>query len=89
MNNAFIQHMVNHKINTISPEELVQLASSQGIRITKKEAVRVIAILRSEKINIKNTNQINRLLNKIKKEVNPTAMKQVEQLLLFYLKKLN
>lgn len=88
MNNKFIQHIINHKINTITPRELVQLASSQGIQISKKEASQVIAIVRSEKINIANPKQINRLLAKIKQEVNPTAMKQTEKLLATFYNKL-
>lgn len=88
MNRSFIQQIVNHKINTMTPDELVQLASSQGIRISKKEAAHVISIVRSEKIHITNKKQINRLLMKIKKEINPVAMKQVEKLLNIYYKKL-
>ncbi len=88
MNSAFIQQIVNHKINQITPKELVQLASSQGIRISRNEAQRVIQILRNEKFNITNKKQINRLLLKIKKEVNPAAMQQVERLFSTYYKKL-
>jgi len=88
MNNSFIQQYINHKINTITPSELVQLASSQGIQISKNEAAQVIAIVRSEKINIANPKQINRLLAKIKREVNPKAMKQTEKLLAAYFNKL-
>ncbi|MFA8439587.1 DUF2624 family protein [Pueribacillus sp. YX66] len=88
MNRSFIQQIVNYKINHITPKELVQLAANQGIRISKNEAERVIAIVRSEKVNITNKKQINRLFLKIKKEVNPHAMKQVEQLLATYYKQL-
>lgn len=88
MNNSFIQQYINHKINTITPNELVQLASSQGIHISKNEAAQVIAIVRSEKINIANPKQIKRLLAKIKREVNPKAMKQTEKLLAMYYNKL-
>ncbi len=88
MNSNFIQQYINHKINTITPNELVQLANSQGIQISKQEASQVIAIVRSEKIDITNTRQIKRLLAKIKREVNPRAMKQTEKLLAAYYNKL-
>lgn len=88
MNSNFIQQFINHKINTITPNELVRLAYSQGIHISKQEASQVIAIVRSEKIDITNTKQIKRLLAKIKREVNPRAMKQTEKLLATYYNKL-
>lgn len=88
MNNRFIRQYINHKINTITPNELVQLAASQGIQISKKEAAQVIAIVRSEKINIANSKQMKRLLAKIEREVNPKAMKQTEKLLATYYNKL-
>jgi len=88
MNNRIIQHIINHKIHTITPNELVQLASSQGIHISKKEAYQVIAIVKNEKINIANPKQIKRLLAKIKREVNPQAMKQTEKLLAAFYNKL-
>lgn len=88
MNQAFIQQIVNHKINHITPQELVELAASQRIRISLSEARRVITILRTEKINITDEKQIKRILAKIQREVHPHVMKQVEQLLSTYYKKL-
>lgn len=86
MNQAFLQQMINHKINNITPGELVQLSSDYGIHISKSEAQKVISILRKERINIANQKQINNILLKIKREVNPNAMKQVQKLLARFMK---
>lgn len=87
MNQAFIQQIINHKINHISVNELIRLAAEYGMPISKTEAQQVLTILRSEKINLSDHQQINRLLSNIKATVNVDAMKKAEQLLHNYMYK--
>lgn len=81
MNQSLVQQMINYKINHITPTELVRLADDYKIQITKKEAQKVIAILKKEQIDLSNQKQINRILAKVNKEVSPKVMKQIQKLL--------
>ncbi len=87
MNQAFIQQIINHKINHLSSDELIRLAAEYGMHVSRTEAQQVLTILRSEKINLSDHQQINRLLLQIKATVNEDAMKKAEQLLNHYMYK--
>jgi len=81
VNQSFIQQLINYKINTLTADKLVQLAKDYHIQLTKREAKNVITILKTEEINLSNQKQLKRLLTKIKQEVSPKTMRQIQRLL--------
>ncbi len=82
--NAFILQMLNHKINTIKKDELIQLANQNNINLTENQAKKIVAILRSEMIDIQNLAQRKRLLAKIKQQLNSKTERQMSELLKQY-----
>ncbi len=46
--NAIMQQLVNHKVNSLTKDELLQLARQYQITLTTDQAQKVITILRSE-----------------------------------------
>ncbi|OIJ16125.1 hypothetical protein BKP35_03875 [Anaerobacillus arseniciselenatis] len=82
--NPFIIQMVNHKLNTINKNELLQLAQQHQFNITENQAKSIITILRSETIDVTNQKQRDRLLAKLKRQVDAKTAKQVNEMLSQY-----
>ncbi|RXI99425.1 DUF2624 family protein [Anaerobacillus alkaliphilus] len=82
--NPFIIQMVNHKLNTIKKDELIQLARQYQFTITDNQAQKIIAILRSENIDVTNLGQRERILAKIKQQVDAKTEKQMNEMLKQY-----
>lgn len=80
--NAFIQQIVNQKVNTITAQELINYAKNYNISLKKQEADSVIRILRSEHpINVKDSTQHKKIIRRVYKEISPTLAKKADQLL--------
>ncbi|TWI57771.1 DUF2624 family protein [Halalkalibacter nanhaiisediminis] len=79
--NAFMQQLVNHKINSLTKDELLQLARQHQITLNLDQAQKVITILRSEDINIANQEQVNRILHRLQTNIDPYVSSVVNQLL--------
>lgn len=79
--NPFVQQMINHKINTLTPKQLQNLGSQYQVNITIEQARQIIDILHREPINIADETQRKRLLNKIAKEVDPSVAQKTKKLL--------
>ena len=82
--NAFMQQLVNHKINSLTKDELLQLARQHQITLNPDQAQKVITILRSEDINIANQEQVNRILHRLQTNIDPHVSSVVNQLLKQY-----
>jgi hypothetical protein len=82
--NPFIIQMVNHKLNTIKKEELIHLAKQYQFIITENQAKKIIAILRSETIDVTNLAQRERILAKIKQQVDAKTEKKMNEMLKQY-----
>ena len=82
--NPFILQMVNHKLNTITKDELIQLAKQYQFKITENQARKIITILRSEVINVTNLKQRERILGKIKQQVDAQTERKMNEMLKQY-----
>lgn len=83
--NPLKKRIINHKINTITAEELYTLATQYDFDITKKQAQKVMSILRQEILDIDNFKQRDRMLKRVGKEVDKQTQRRVKDLLdLFY-----
>ncbi|MFC0473496.1 DUF2624 family protein [Halalkalibacter kiskunsagensis] len=79
--NAIIQQLINNKVNSLTTNELLDLANQYNIKISSAQAEKVISILRSEKIDVTNKAQIERLIQRLQTEVDPHVSSVVQQLL--------
>ncbi len=82
--NEWMLQMINQKINSLSARELLELASQHQIPLTMQQAQKVIAVLRSETINIADKRQVERMIYRLKTEVDPHVSRVIEQLLQQY-----
>ena len=82
--NPLVLQMVNHKLNTIKKDELIQLAKQYNFKITETQAKKIISILRSETIDVANMAQRERILAKIKQQVDAKTEKQMNAMLKQY-----
>lgn len=79
--NPFIIQMVNFKINQLTAEELVQLSEQHQVPVTMQQAEKVIAVLKTETIDVSNQQQIERMLAKLKKLNDPYLSSVLHSLL--------
>lgn len=77
---SIFQSIVNHKINTITTEELLKYAKQFGIAISVNEAKKIASHLRGRQVDIFNTSQRAELLKEIEKLTSPATAKAVSQL---------
>ncbi|GAE24732.1 hypothetical protein JCM9140_684 [Halalkalibacter wakoensis JCM 9140] len=79
--NAIMQQLVNNKINSLTPQELLGLASQYNIDLNQQQAEKVIAIIRSEQIDVANQAQVERMIHRLQTEVDPYVSSVIQQLL--------
>ncbi|WP_026674684.1 DUF2624 family protein [Alkalihalobacterium bogoriense] len=79
--NPVIVQMINLKVNSLSKEELLSLSQQHNLPITEKQAEQVLNVLRSETINITNKQQVERMIQRLRTEVDPHVSNVVKQLL--------
>lgn len=79
--NGFMLQLVNQKVNTLTVKELLGLAHQYQIPLSLEQARKVIAILRSETIDVANASQVNRIIHRLQTEVDPHVSSVIEQLL--------
>ena len=79
--NAFILQMVNQKVNNFTKDELLSLSRQHQMPINETQAAKVISILRSEKIDVGNVAQCERLVERLQTEVDSHVSGLIKQLL--------
>jgi len=75
------QSIINHKINTITPDELLKYADQFKISITAKEASQIANYLKGKKVNIFNDEERSQLIRELAKITNMKTAKEVNRLL--------
>lgn len=79
--NPFIRQMVNDKINNMTPTQLRQFAAQYDMDITTGQARIITSIMHEEIIDIANSKQRKRILEKITTHVNENIAKKAQALL--------
>lgn len=80
------ENIINHKINSITSEELIKYASQFQISITKAQAGKIAAYLRGKNVNIFNNSERIKLIKEIAKIAGPDTAKEVNRLFLQFTK---
>lgn len=84
---SIFQSIINHKINTITAEELLKYAEQFNISVTKQQAVKIAEYLRGKNINIFDDSQRAYLVKEIAKTAGPTTAREVNKLFMELTKK--
>lgn len=79
--NPFVQQMINHKINTLTPRQLYQLANQYNVSVSMTQARQITAILHRQPVNIADEMQRKRILNQIAHEVDPGVARKIKTML--------
>lgn len=76
------ENIINHKINTITGEELVKYANQFNISVSLQQAKKIAEYLRGKNINIFDTAQRAQLVKQIAKAAGPETAREVNKLLI-------
>jgi DNA-directed RNA polymerase subunit F len=80
------ENIINHKINTITTDELLKYAKQFQVQISREHAKKIAEYLRSEKVNIFNDGARASLIREIAKIAGPETAKEVNRLFIQFTK---
>jgi Protein of unknown function (DUF2624) len=81
------ESIINHKINTITAEELIKYANQFNINVSLQQSKKIAEYLRGKNINIFDTAQRTQLVKQIAKTAGPETAREVNKLLIEFTKK--
>ncbi len=84
--NAFIQQMINQKINSVTPEELLRYGAQYGFQINPQQAKEIVSHFNGKHINIFNDSERNKVINALSKTIDPNLVAEVNKLFLNFIK---
>ncbi|WP_077213995.1 DUF2624 domain-containing protein [Bacillus dakarensis] len=80
------ENIINHKINTITGDELIKYGNQFQISITKSQANKIASYLRGRHVNIFNDTERAKLIKEIAKIAGPETAKSVNQIFIQFTK---
>jgi hypothetical protein len=80
------ESIINHKISTMTAEELLKYANQFQIAISRQQAEQIANYLRGKQVNIFNEGERKLLIKEIAKTAGVDTAKQVNQLFLLFTK---
>lgn len=86
MNVKIFENIINHKISTITADELVKYANQFNISVNKAQAIKIAEYLRGKQVNIFDTSQRVALIKEIAKIAGPETAKEVNKLFIQFTK---
>lgn len=75
-----IHNIINHKINTITTDELLKYASQYNIIVNRRQAQKIAEYLKGKQVNIFDVAQRTSLIKEIAKIAGPQTAKEVNKL---------
>ncbi|MDP4163179.1 MAG: DUF2624 domain-containing protein [Bacillota bacterium] len=80
------ENIINHKINTITGDELLNYANQFNISVNRQQAQKIAEYLRGKKVNIFDNTQRATLVKEIAKVTNAETAKEVNKLFMQFAK---
>ncbi|MEH7332947.1 DUF2624 domain-containing protein [Neobacillus drentensis] len=80
------ENIINHKINTITADELLKYADQFNIVINRQQAGKIAAYLRGKNINIFDNVQRAQIVREIAKVAGPETAREVNKLFMSFTK---
>ncbi len=84
---TIFQSIINHKINTITAEELLKYADQFKISVTREQAGKIAEYLRGKNVNIFDDSQRAQLVKEIAKAAGSATAREVNKLFIQLTKK--
>lgn len=81
------ENIINHKIKTITADELLKYASQFNITLNKPKAEKVAQYLRSTQLNLFNDGDRVQLIRDIAKITGPQTARELNKLIIEFTKK--
>jgi 2,3-bisphosphoglycerate-independent phosphoglycerate mutase len=81
------QQLIQQKIKTITPEELVSYSHDYGIPLTVEQAKKVLHIARTNKINVFDPQERKKWVKELAKITSPQTAKKANELFLKFINK--
>jgi hypothetical protein len=81
------ENIINHKIKTISADELLKYASQFDITLTRSMAEKVAKYLRNTQLNIFNDGDRTQLIREIAKITGPQTAREINKLFIEFTRK--
>jgi hypothetical protein len=78
---SIFQNIINHKLNTMTADELLQYADQYQISLSRKEASQIANYVKGKKVNIFNDGERSQLIRELAKITNIHTAKEVNKLL--------
>ena len=78
---SIFQNIINHKLNTMTADELLQYADQYQISLCRKEATQIANYVKGKKVNIFNDGERSQLIRELAKITNIHTAKEVNRLL--------
>lgn len=80
------ENIINHKINTITGEELLKYAKQFNIKVNQQQAKKVAEYLKGKNVNIFDARQRAALVKEIAKIAGPETAREVNKLFIQFTK---
>ncbi|WP_040207978.1 DUF2624 domain-containing protein [Neobacillus jeddahensis] len=80
------ENIINHKVNTITADELVKYAKQFNIAVTQQQARKIAEYLRGKNVNIFDDKQRAQLVKQIAKAAGPETAREVNKLFIQFTK---
>jgi hypothetical protein len=80
------QHLINKKLNTITPQELLNLASQNNFQISTTQATQLASLIQGKNINIFDSNARINLLKQVARITNTTTAQKVNEMFMEFMK---
>ncbi len=80
------ENIINHKINTITADELLKYAKQFNIDLNRHQSRRIAEYLRGKNINIFDNEQRTKLIREIAKAAGPETAREVNKLFIEFTK---
>ena len=83
---SIFESIINHKINTITGDELLKYAKQFNISVNRPQANKIAEYLRGKNVNIFDNGQRAALIKEIAKIVGPETAREVNKLFMSFSK---
>jgi hypothetical protein len=83
---SIFESIINHKINTITGDELLKYAKQFNISVNRLQANKIAEYLRGKNVNIFDNGQRAALIKEIAKIVGPETAREVNKLFMSFSK---
>lgn len=80
------ENIINHKVSTITADELLKYGDQFNITISKQQAEKIASYLRGKQVNIFDDNERTKLIKALAKIAGPETAREVNRLFLQFTK---